>query len=266
VSLGPLTTSEAGSLINYQQRWIFQGSETNAIGNSQLPDCPAPEVINISVARDDGLPDDCGDPSPDVPPFPDSGTTVNIDVTYVNNEGDNVTELGDLTIFAPVVIAPVTVVAPIRVDLPDVSFNGNIVLSPDFNIQLQPPSFRRGPGDTDSPPPPENPDTSPTTPQDDSTRRLIGAIATVTSNPSDGLATEVSSASGPDLFVPRMGTLSFRVRAAGSLSWTAPIDIKTTRQFIPAPENVQVLSAVASPNPNYSISVALVYSDSQPQS
>jgi hypothetical protein len=199
----------------------------------------------------------------DVPPFPPSGDTTNVNITYVNNEGDNVTELGDLVIFAPVVIAPVTVIAPIRVDLPDVSFNGNIVLSPDFNIELQPPSFRRGPGDTDAPPPPENPDTSPTTPQDDSTRQIIGAIATVTSDPSDGLATEVASADGPDLFVPRMGTLSFRVRVAGSLSWTTPIDIKTTRQFIPAPGNVQALDAIASPNPNYSISVTLVYSDSQ---
>ena len=216
----------------------------------------------IDIERVDGQPDNCGSQPP--LPFPPAGDRTDIDITYTNNEGDTVTELGDLIIFAPVVIAPVTVVAPIRVDLPDVSFNGNIVLSPEFDIQLEPPSFRRGPGDTDPPPPPENPDTSPTTPQDDSTRRIIGAIATVTSDPSNGLATEVSSASGPDLFVPRMGTLSFRVRAANSLSWSAPIDIKTTRQFVQAPDNVQVLDAVVSPNPNYSISVTLIYSDSQP--
>jgi len=221
-------------------------------------------IDDVSVVRTDGQPDNCGNPTPPVVPFPPTGDTVDIDITYVNNEGDNVTELGDLVIFAPVVIAPVTVVAPIRIDLPDVSFNGDIVLSPDFDVRLRPPSFRRGPGGIDSPPPPENPDTSPTTPQDDSTRRIIGAIATVTSDPSSGLATEISSDDGPDLFVPRMGTLSFRVRADTALSWTAPVDIKTTRQFISAPENVQILDAVASPNPNYSISVSLVYSDSEP--
>lgn len=239
-----------------------RGSQGNSRGVSLSRSVEPAGFRVIDIERVDGQPDNCGSQPP--LPFPPAGDRTDIDITYVNNEGDTVTELGDLIIFAPVVIAPVTVVAPIRVDLPDVSFNGNIVLSPEFDIQLEPPSFRRGPGDTDSPPPPENPDTSPTTPQDDSTRRIIGAIATVTSDPSNGLATEVSSASGPDLFVPRMGTLSFRVRAANSLSWSAPIDIKTTRQFVQAPENVQVLDAVVSPNPNYSISVTLIYSDSQP--
>lgn len=222
------------------------------------------EIRNIQFNRLDGQPDNCGDPAPVVPPFPPQGDTVNIDITYVNNDGDNVTELGDLNIFAPVVIAPVTIVAPIRVDLPDVSFNGNIVLSPDFNIELQPPSFRRGPGNTDGPPPDEDPTTSPDTPEDDSDRGLIGAITTVTGGITDGKATQLDGDSGPDLFVPRMGTLSFRVRTATSLAWSQPLDIKTTTQFHPAPNNVQLLDAVATPNPGYTIAVTLVYADSRP--
>jgi hypothetical protein len=264
-SISTVTSESQGGGFLDELRVVAANGTFDIAAVSRPEDCGlVAQVRNIEVIRQDGQPDNCGDPTADPPPFPPEGDVTNVNITYVNNEGDNVTELGDLVIFAPVVIAPVTVIAPIRVDLPDVSFNGNIVLSPDFNIQLQPPSFRRGPGDTDAPPPPENPDTSPTTPQDDSTRRIIGAITTVTSDPSSGLATEVASATGPDLFVPRMGTLSFRVRASGSLSWTTPVDIKTTRQFIPAPENVQALDAIASPNPNYSIAVTLVYGDSRP--
>jgi len=260
------TTPNPDGRVTYRFGFVGPGGFSEFTQTTVTPSCGEASFGVLTVQRADGQPDTCGNPTPSTPPFPPDGDTVSIDITYVNNEGDNVTELGDLVIFAPVVIAPVTVVAPVRIDLPDVSFNGNIVLSPDFSVELQPPSFRRGPGDTDAPPPPENPDTSPATPQDDSSRRIVGAIATVTSDPSDGLATEVASADGPDLFVPRMGTLSFRIRAAESLSWTAPFDIKTTRQFIPAPENVQALDAVASPNPNYSIAVTLVYSDSRPPS
>jgi len=264
VATGPLTLTDNGAAPGDLYEAFINGVNFYR-SNPYDPDAFNFEIFGIE--RLDGLPDDCGDqPVPPPPPFPPGGDTVSVTVNWTTNEGDTFIETGDLRIFAPVVIAPVTVIAPVRIELPDISFDGNIVLSPDFNIELKPPSFRRGPGDTDAPPPPENPDTSPTTPQDDSTRRVIGAIATVTSDPSNGLATEVGSADGPDLFVPRMGTLSFRVRAASSLSWTAPFDIKTTRQFIPAPENVQVLDAIASPNPNYSIAVTLVYSDSQPSS
>jgi len=269
--LGPVSgvgvrTGPSSTPGRYLSEMFVTFADGEQVGPSTFTDdeCAGYVLTGVTITRTDGQPDNCGNPTPPIAPFPPTGDTVDIDITYVNNEGDNVTELGDLVIFAPVVIAPVTVVAPIRIDLPDVSFNGDIVLSPDFDIRLRPPSFRRGPGGIDSPPPPENPDTSPTTPQDDSTRRIIGAIATVTSDPSSGLATEISSDDGPDLFVPRMGTLSFRVRADTALSWTAPVDIKTTRQFISAPENVQTLDAVASPNPNYSISVSLVYSDSEP--
>lgn len=226
-------------------------------------ECDGYAITGVTVTRVDGQPDNCGNPPPVVPPFPSGGDTINIDVTYVNNDGDTVTELGDFNLFAPIVIAPVTIVAPIRVNLPDVNFNGTIVLSPEFGVELQPPSFRRGPGDTDDPPPDEDPTTSPVTPDDDSDRRLIGAITTVTAGIANGKATQLDGDSGPDLFVPRMGTLSFRVRTAASLAWSQPLDIKTTTQFHPAPENVQSLDAVATPNPGYTIAVTLVYSDSQ---
>jgi hypothetical protein len=243
---------------------VSDATGSTELGSStRASDCGlTAQFTNISVTRRDGNPDDCGDPAPVVPPFPPSGDTINITVNYTNNEGDNVTELGDFNLFAPVVIAPVTVVAPIRVNLPDVSFNGQIVLSPDFRIELTPPDFDRSPGDTDGPPPPPDPTTSPGTPDDDSNRRVIGAIVTV-SQAIQSKATSVDGGDGPDLFVPRLGTLAFRVRVSGALAWGGNYDVKATTQFFPAPSEGLTVDAVFTPIPSVTGAVTLVYSEPQ---
>lgn len=202
------------------------------------------------IIRADGQPDDCGNPPVPVPPFPPGGDTTNIDITYVNNEGDSVTELGDLIIFAPVVIAPVTIVAPIRVDLPDVSFDGQIVLSPDFNITLSPPPFGDAPGDVgeDDDPPPE-----------DSRRSLLG-VRCRCSNPEDTKATQVfGSGSAPDLWVPRLATVVFEVRVGDVVTRSRDYDLKQTDQFFPVPDKGLVTRYFVTPVPDASVSAQAVY-------
>lgn len=219
----------------------------------------------FGVERIDGLPDDCGaQPVPPPPPFPPAGDTFDIDVTWITNEGDTFNESGDVTLFAPVLIAPVTIVAPIRVDLPDITFNGTLQISPEFDIRISPPDvIEPSPGVPDSPPPPEDPTTSPSTPRDSSDRELIGAIVTVT-GADDSTATRVFGSGSPDLFVPRLGTIAYRVRVGGALCWQGNLDVKSTTQYFPAPENSVAVDAVFTPIPGVSGVVTLVYRDSEP--
>lgn len=263
VSLGPLEVTDLGDRLNYQQQWVFADGNDAGLGLSQLPECPAPSLFDISVSRVDGQPDDCGNPTPDIPPFPTEGQPLPITITYEDNDNVTVIETGDLTIFAPVVVAPVTIVAPVRVNLPDVTFDGTLTLAPEFDIQIGPSGIDDSPGTTPGNPPPENPDTSPTTPDDDSGRNLIGAVVSV-SNAGDSKATRIGQDGSPDLFVPRLGLLTFRTRNSGAMGWTKGVDIQYTRQYVPVPDNTFAVTAEFQPNPNVSGTVTLVYEGSDP--
>lgn len=212
--------------------------------------------IEKRVIRADGQPDECGDPPPDIPPFPPEGDTINIDITYTNNEGDTVIELGDLRIFAPVVIAPVNIVAPIRVNLPDVSFDGQIVIAPRFDVILNPPGPSVGPGEEGGD------DEQPT--QDDE-KELVG-VRVITPNPTTGNATVIfGQGAAPNLYVPRLATVQYELLFDGATTWTDPIDVKTSDQFIPAPKVGLVTRFVINNIPNVSSVVRPVFVPEQPR-
>ena len=212
--------------------------------------------VEKRIIRADGQPDTCGDPPPIIPPFPPSGDTVDIDITYTNNEGDTVVELGDLTIFAPVIIAPVNIVAPIRVELPDVSFDGQIVLAPRFDVILNPPASSDGPGE-------EGGDGE--QPQPDDEKELIG-VRVITPNPSAGGATVIfGMGSAPNLYVPRLATAQYELLFDGVSTWTDPVDIKTDNQFVPAPRDGVVLRFVINNIPGVSSVGRPVFIPEQPR-
>lgn len=215
-------------------------------------ECDGYAVTGVTVTRVDGQPDDCGDPPPVVEPFPPQGDTINIDVTYTNNEGDIVTELGDFNLFAPIVIAPVTIVAPIRVNLPDVSFNGQIVLSPEFEVDLFPPSFDKAPGvvGEESEPPPE-----------DSKRELLG-VRVRCGNPGDTQATRVFGVGNtPDLWVPRLASVFFEVRVEDVVTRSRDYDLKQEDQFFPVPDKGLVTRFFVIPVPGASVTSQAVYKE-----
>lgn len=248
------------------QEWFMidgNGNEMTFGTSSRDEACSSSTLTIDSVVREDGQPDDCGNQTPAPAPFPTGGETTPINITYVNNEGDNVTELGDLRIFAPVVIAPVNIIAPIRVELPDLVFDGTIQLAPEFSIGLNPPTIDDSPGDVDAPPPPEDPSTSPDTPSDESNAELIGAVVTV-SDADESLATQIFGGQGPDVFAPRLGTLAFRVRVAGATAWFGNYPVQNSTQFFPAPRGAIAVDARFSPIAYVQGTVSLVYRTSQP--
>lgn len=200
------------------------------------------EVINLEpfIFIIGGAPDNCGDPPVSIPPFPPAGDTYNISPTYVDNSGDTVNLNGTVTLFAPVLIAPVTVIAPVKVDLGGVQFNGTLELAPNFNFNFgQPPSIPK-PGSGEETPEPDDPLNVPTTDEDDSPRSLIGIK--VTANATGNTRNTIIPQSGaPTLYLPRVGNAYFRVRNRAGLSWYGPIPVKTRSEFVPVPRNVDAV-------------------------
>jgi hypothetical protein len=221
-----------------------QVTVTSTIGSS----FPFRNPQIVSISRVDGQPDDCGSPPPDIPTFPPEGVTIPIEISYENNEGDTVIELGDLTfnvpIFAPVGIVNAPIYAPITIETPDFNLNGRVEISPEFNVEVSPGGGDNSPGSGDDPSIPENPDDAPSTEDDGRNERLIGVF--VRSQQGSGTqTTEINQDDAPDLYVPRLANVYFRVRANGSLGWQGPVDVKTTSAWIPVPANSFAIAARA---------------------
>lgn len=201
---------------------------------------PVPTARILSAVPVGGVPDVCGDPPPNIPPFPPEGVPVPITINYTDNSDNSVTTDGDVRIFAPI-FAPVGVVnapifAPVKIDLPDVSFDGDVQISPNFEVNVSPSGGDKSPGTSPDSPPTVVPDDPETTPDDDSNRRLLG-IFVRSRRAGRTVQTEIDQAFTPDLYVPRLANAYFRTRNGTSLGWFGPIDVKTTDAWIPVPPN-----------------------------
>lgn len=214
-----------------------------------------------------GAPDNCGDPDPRPNPWPTGGVPVPVPVTYVNNEGDEITNEGDLNIFAPV-FAPITgsfnnIRIPFSLDFPDLNLNlnGTLDFGPDINIQLFPNSEgQNSPGSEGQEPPNVDPDTDPEPPENGDSRRLIGAIIRCQLN--NQRATEIAQDEGPVLFVPRLANVWFRVRQGRSSSWLGPYDVKATNVYVPVPPDVNATGVRVSGEFGVDATATPVFSDS----
>lgn len=196
---------------------------------------------NPTVVRADGQPDDCGDPDPDIPEFPPQGDTINIDFDYTDNSGQTTNVQGDFTLFAPILIAPLTIVAPITVNLPDLNFDGQLTLAPEFNIELSPRSpSGRGTNITNEPeaePDPNDPDE----PEDCSDRKLLGLLLVLAVGDNPRPSQIFPLAEVPDLLVPRAAYVWWVVRVGGRSVFLPPVEVKTDAQFVPAPQDIDVV-------------------------
>ena len=227
---------------------------------------PTTGIEDITVTRLDGQPDTCGNAEPVYPPFPPEGDNFDISVTYDTDVNTNITLDGSVQIFAPVkIFAPVTtIIAPVKVGLGPINFNGTLRLSPQFRFDF---SFGDGdysPGTGDPEDVPEDPITSPTTPDDEENRQLLGVI--VRSLPTGPLrVTQVAQGDGPDLFLPRIGGVYFRTRTNSLLGWWGPVDIQLTSQWVPVPEHVFAIDAIAFPVGEWNVTSRKVYSAEDPE-
>lgn len=214
------------------------------------------DVFNFRVTVLSG-PNDCGIDSPDSPavpvPNPLPGPAP-ISVTYINNEGDEVTQLGDFNLSLPIFL-PGSVNIPFEVNFPDVTINGDLNLDGTIEVNIEP---GRQPDDTetDDPVPVLPPGQEPVDPETE--RRIIG-VHVFTTLPANTNVTTIFQEDGPNIFAPRGGSVRFLILGGGGASWTRDIDIKGDRQYIPCPAQQGAISVIANELPGGTVSLQKVY-------
>lgn len=204
-----------------------------------------------SITRPDGQPDNCGNPPYTPPSYQPGSNVTNENVTYEDNSNNSVT--------IPVVIgfgyATVNVNGQIEIPV-TLNFTGNATLNAngtlnfttgDFNFNAGNPNAPRPSGCSDPngyqpdpsvpTPPSEIPDepASPPDPDDPPEPESVikGCVVTVASL--DDNETLLVQNENPDIYIPAVGYVQFKIRFGDSTAWTNDIPVKNKRCFIPCP-------------------------------
>lgn len=238
-----------------------------------FPGCQGVEKINaIRWTRNDGGDDNCGEP--ELPPFPPPGPPDFPIVPPGSPSPPIPTVDPDGNPGPPIIIAPTVgpifigiggaIIAPVNVNISGPTINAPINIPVNINLPDFKPTFvfppagtKPGPGDPfpDPGPPeeiccepdpeededPEEDDPLPEVEEDFET--VVGA--TVRCQLSDIRATAVfpTDPAAPTLYVPRLGSLYFRIESAGGNLWSVDYPIKSVEQFVPAPSGARVIAA-----------------------
>ena len=265
-NLGPVTSIEEGpdnrpGFTGFVALYVTDANGTRLIDSGP----PGTTYTNIVLQRQDGQPDNCGNLPVPIPPYPTSGVTYVQNTSYVDVNNNTVNLSPSFTLFAPVLISPVTIIAPVRVDLPDFNFDGYFTLSPDFNFNFGRPSgIPNTPNKSTETGGPDCPDCDPTTSDDESDRKLIGMK--VVSNPTGNTRSTVVAQSGaPTLYLPRTANAYFRVRNRAGLSWIGPIAVQTRNAFVPVPSNVNAVFGTVDFDTGWSGFTTQVYEGFEPE-
>jgi hypothetical protein len=226
-----------------------------------------------SLARADGLPDNCGDP-PTVTPTPTPGynTTVT-NITYTNNYNTNIT-LPVTLIFAKAALnIKGELNIPVRIDLGGVNLQigGNINLNTgDITINYGNPNYSRNglpnpdcfePDPTIPDPPTGVPDDVPVPPssesEPDTSRLLRGCIVTTSIIPDD--ISLIYQTGNPNITAPNLGYVSFAINVNGKVAWTSDIPVKNARNFIVCPWEGGAAEVRGTPRPGVTWTITPVY-------
>lgn len=230
-------------------------------GQAVQPATAVVTITNVEVTRLDGLPDNCGSPPPTPPfgvPTPDYRNT-QTNITYRNEDGI------DITIPVGFFFANAFIDANLDVNIPvHVTINFDVSFPINFNISTGGISFNFGGGannpdgspppapppppprtptpdgfETEEPPPPPPPDPEfedeeepPPTGRD---RVIRGVIVTASSVDSNRIGVIFQSGGNPDIRIPGLGFVSFKIQVGSSVAWTNDIPVKNDRAFIECP-------------------------------
>jgi len=232
------------------------------------------DVVVNSVVREDGQPDNCGDPDPVNPPYTPGDNIFNDNTTVtVNNT--------DITIPVALVFGYATLNIDGTLNIPinatfsaNPEFNGNFNfnlntgdLLPDFSNPNAPiPSPCSDPGgylpDPSIPSPPDSIPDAPALPpgsNDPTERQKLLKACIVTTTVLDGNETTVFQQENPDIYVPAVGYVQFLIQVGNSSAWTTDVPVKSLRAFIPCPWDAGAIDVKGSPRFGNQFQVTPVY-------
>lgn len=196
----------------------------------------------LTVTRNDGLPDDCGDSEPTYPAPINYNTDV--DVTYNIDDGTEV------TITVPVIYAPITVDfngnfrIPVTFDFGGNQFSASFPLDVSIPVTINFPGLNPGDGQGVDELPPDAPGTTvpPALPEE----KIIGVVVNILSL-DERKVSPYSSPGIPRILVPRVASVKFAYSIGAATFWSPDIDVKGDREFIPCPFSQGADLVVASP-------------------
>jgi len=285
---GPITPIAGGFNPPFQVGFniVCRGPGSNPCGpltNYPLPvgasDGNLVKVVITQIRRDDGLPDDCGEPPPPVvDPVPPTGIPfINIPIIYApNTEIDfNLNALANIVFFQPKfnfngqLIIPFTLET--NIDLGGINFNvtGNLnVNTGDVNLNFNGGDTIQAPG-YDSPcdeptkpvrPAPEKPPDVPDKPDDPDVEQdevIVGVLVTVTNAVLQRKASLIPQGANPVIYAPALGFVNFfcKFGQGNSGAWTADIPVKNKYQLIQCPWDEGAIGVAGTPNPGVSWSL-----------
>lgn len=208
------------------------------------------ERPTLTITRQDGQPDNCGDPPIIVPP--PGPVTQPINVTY-NNEDNDVVDIDGDVIFSPAFsIGDLNLRVPFTLNLGGLDFSGTLQIAPNFNIDLAPRVYFGGPNVVDDPelPPSGDPDTPDDPPTDEETTVIIGVV--IRSSPIGELqSTAIATQGMPTIYAPRLASCSFAIESSLTVAWTSDIDVKNRDCYIPCPVPTGAVAVVVTPMPGW---------------
>lgn len=227
----------------------------------------AQAVVTAGPTRNDGQPDNCGDPPVSIPPeVKDPFSVVGPDLDVDGGDGN-----GGYTIPSPTInFGPVTLNQDnglsVDIELPDEGICGTFTLTPQPAFNLKPCTSPPLPGskqplpekgDEDVEPPEELDEQDPE--QEDVSAPNKTIIGVFLQSKPDGNypQTEINGGDGGALLIPRIATLNFKCviedeqGAEIERGWTTPVNVQQVRAYVPAPQGVKVVAWSFVPQPGW---------------
>lgn len=232
-----------------------------------------PGTIGLFIERQDGLPDDCGNPYPVPPPSQPGDRTVPINYTYTDNSSNDINVNGSVTFGDIIIGSNNDVKIPFQVTYDDIlpfEFNGTLSLTTgDINLNIGNPNYspidKPNPdGYTTDEPPQPLPDV-PTDEQppnanepDPETKRVIRGVF-VTTSVDDSRGTVIDQSSAPDIIAPNLGYINFLIAVSDRTAWTSDIAVKNHRWFCECPFEGGAIDVRGTPRAGVEWTITPVY-------
>lgn len=232
-------------------RTFFYFTGPNIPFNGQLAYQINPIYVNpqpfVVLTPEPGNPDNCGAPPPPEP-LPVGDRTTNI---TVNNN------TGPVVFLPPIINVNGDLSIPFQLDIGELEFSGTLELNTgditlNFGGQPTDPDAPIVPTPDGDPPPADNDD-----PDNDKPANIIGVIVVATQI-NDFASTQIPQTNMPDLFIPRLADVSFKIRIKASSHWTSDLPVKSKNAYIPCPGDIDAIDVVVAAQKGWSVSATPV--------
>lgn len=272
----PCNDSEIGRV------WNWTTGAGTVLFRSESSQVGLQNVEILEVIRQDGLPDDCGNPpSPEPTRPPITQPPPSPEIPTINPDGSPGSPIIITPRVGPIFIdASANIKVPVTVEIsgPDIDVNTTIPVSvslPDFNVDFEFGGTGGGAGgeggEEPTPPspiccPPPPPELQPAPEEDPGedpedppppNRRRVGVVVSTVEVGETAAGTTVFTAN-PPLRVPRVATVQFEIEVGGTTSLSADTQVKSLNQYVEGPRNGKITRAFVGWEPGWEGSFSYV--------